>query len=222
VRLAFISDTHMRHAGLVVPACDVLIHAGDFSRKGTRQELEGFLDWFSAQPAPVKLFIAGNHDYICEQAPGLTRRLAAIAGVHYLYEEEFQTSGLRLWGSPMTPWFRGMAFNRPRGEALREHWARIPAGLDLLITHGPPQGLRDRTFFGASVGCADLLARVREVPPRLHVFGHIHEAHGEASLPGVPTRFLNVSSCRLLPVARRAPWLLELEPSSHRSGHSGF
>lgn len=212
MRLALISDTHMRHAGLVVPACNVLIHAGDFSRRGTPEELETFLAWFSAQPAPAKLFIAGNHDYVCEQDPELTRRLARTAGVHYLFEEELEFGGLRFWGSPMTPWFRGMAFNRPRGEPLRAHWARIPAGLDVLITHGPPRGLGDRTFLGASVGCADLLARVREVPPRLHVFGHIHEGYGEASLPGVPTRFLNVSTRRLLPVGTRAPVLVELEP----------
>ncbi|MDY7228852.1 metallophosphatase domain-containing protein [Hyalangium rubrum] len=216
MRLALISDTHMKHAALTVPACEVLIHAGDFSRRGTREELEGFLAWFASQSAPTKLFIAGNHDFVCEREPALARRLAREAGVHYLQEEEVHVGGLRIWGSPVTPWYRGMAFNRDRGETLRAHWERIPAGLDVLVTHGPPLGLGDRTFLKSSVGCAELLARIREVPPRVHVFGHIHEARGEYSLPGVPTRFLNVSTCRLLPVGLRAPVLLELEPASER------
>lgn len=212
MRLALISDTHMKHAALTVPACDVLIHAGDFSRRGTRAELEGFLAWLSVQPAAAKVFIAGNHDYVCEQEPELTRRLARQAGVHYLLAEEVNVGGLRIWGSPMTPWYRGMAFNRARGELLREHWSLLPAGLDVLVTHGPPQGLGDRTFLGSSVGCAELLARVRAAPPRLHVFGHIHEARGEYCLPGVPTRFLNVSTCRLLLTGVRDPMVLDLEP----------
>jgi Icc-related predicted phosphoesterase len=220
MRLVLISDTHMKHGALAVPPCDVLIHAGDFSNQGTLQELEAFLAWFSAQPARAKLFVAGNHDFACEQEPELTRELARQAGVHYLLDEELQFGGLRFWGSPTTPWFRGMAFNRHRGAPLRAHWERIPAGLDVLVTHGPPLGLGDRAFFGGSVGCADLLARVRERSPRLHVFGHIHEAHGEFTLPDLPTRFLNVATRHLLRGGVRQPWLLELQPLPSASGLS--
>ena len=95
-----------------------------------------------------------------------------------------------------------MAFNRRRGDEIAEHWAKIPEGLDLLITHGPPKGLGDRTIIGMRVGCEDLLKRVREVPPKMHVFGHIHEAAGSYRLPGSPTGFFNVASSRLLPMVR--------------------
>jgi Icc-related predicted phosphoesterase len=221
MQLVLISDTHMKHEALAVPPCDVLIHAGDFSNRGTPQELEAFLSWFSAQPARAKLLVAGNHDFVCEEEPELARKLMKEAGVHYLLDEELQFEGLRFWGSPMTPRFRDMAFNRHRGDAIRAHWERIPAGLDVLFTHGPPLGLGDRAFFGGHVGCADLLARVREVSPRLHVFGHIHEAHGEFTLPDLPTRFLNVCNRHLMRPGVRQPWLLELQPATPISSEAG-
>jgi len=50
------------------------------------------------------------------------------------------------------------------------------------VTHGPPHGFGDRIRWNDQerrVGCADLLARVREVKPRLHLFGHIHQDPGQ-------------------------------------------
>ncbi|NMO19359.1 metallophosphoesterase [Pyxidicoccus fallax] len=214
MRLVLLSDTHMHHEALTVPRCDVLIHAGDFTRRGSRSDVEDFLRWFSLQDAREKVLVAGNHDFLCEEAPDLARDLIQKAGVHYLYDEEARIAGLRIWGSPITPRFGHWAFNRDRGSDIAAHWKHIPEGLDILITHGPPHGLGDRTWAGVDAGCEDLLARVRQVPPRLHVYGHIHEAHGEFSLPGLPTRFLNVSNCRLMPFGVRPPFVLELEPRS--------
>jgi Icc-related predicted phosphoesterase len=85
------------------------------------------------------------------------------------------------------------AFNLQRGPALREKWALIPEGTDVLITHGPPFGILDWTARGERVGCEDLLEAVRRVKPRLHVFGHIHEGYGEHEQDG--TRFVNASIC---------------------------
>ncbi|MCP3137123.1 metallophosphoesterase family protein [Pyxidicoccus xibeiensis] len=218
MRLVLLSDTHMRHEALEVPPCDVLIHAGDFSHRGTRPQLDAFLKWFSTREAREKVLIAGNHDFIFEQEPELARALTREAGVHYLDDEAAVIAGLRLWGSPITPRFGRWAFNRDRGPDIRAHWDRIPEGLDVLITHGPPAGLGDRTFTGTAAGCEDLLVRVRQARPQLHVFGHIHEAYGEYALPGLPTRFLNVSNCRLLPFGVRQPLVVELEPRSSTGG----
>lgn len=210
MRLVLISDTHMRHDALALPECDVLIHAGDFSGWGSQPDLVRFVEWFSTTPARDKVFIAGNHDFICEQEPGLVHTLAREAGVHYLAEEEVRVGGLRIWGSPITPNFCNLAFNRARGREIRAHWERIPEGIDVLVTHGPPLGVGDRTWDAEEVGCEELLARVRQLQPRLHVFGHIHEARGEYSLPGLTTRFLNVSSCPLRGPGIRPPVVVDL------------
>jgi Icc-related predicted phosphoesterase len=65
----------------------------------------------------------------------------------------------------------------------------------VLVTHGPPQGYGDRIVWRGverQVGCADLLARVRAVRPRLHLFGHIHQAPGRWEEGG--TTFANVTT----------------------------
>jgi predicted phosphohydrolase len=206
--LVLVSDTHGRHRQLEVPRCDLLVHAGDFSRRGTREELGDVLAWLSAQPATERVLVAGNHDFFCEREPDLTGAMCADANVRYLCDEGAELGGIKLWGSPVTPAFHSLAFNRERGAPIRAHWDQIPPGLDLLITHGPPRGLADRVFFGMHVGCDDLLAAVRRTRPKLHVFGHIHEARGEARLPGLPTRFLNVATCPLLFGQVRPPVVL--------------
>ncbi|MCA9711166.1 MAG: metallophosphatase domain-containing protein [Myxococcales bacterium] len=209
MRVVCISDTHGRHARVQLPSADVLVHAGDATQRGGFDELEATFDWMAAQAVSHRLFVAGNHDLCCEQRPERARAAAAARGITYLCDEPATVAGLRVWGSPITPRFRDMAFNRERGAAIAEHWAAIPEGLDLLVTHGPPKGVGDRMFLGLRVGCEDLLARVRRVQPRAHVFGHIHEAAGRHRVEGLRTEFINAASSRLVPLVR-APVVLEL------------
>jgi Icc-related predicted phosphoesterase len=75
---------------------------------------------------------------------------------------------------------------------LAAKWALIPPRVDVLITHGPPHGICDMTGRGELAGSATLFDRVLEVKPRLHVFGHIHEAAGRFDHDG--TIFLNAST----------------------------
>ena len=51
-------------------------------------------------------------------------------------------------------------------------------GIDIMITHGPPQDILDKTFDGLPVGCKHLRRAVERCKPKLHVFGHIHEGWG--------------------------------------------
>lgn len=46
------------------------------------------------------------------------------------------------------------------------------------LTHGPPFDILDLTVTGEHAGCEALRARLALLQPRLHLFGHIHEAHG--------------------------------------------
>lgn len=196
--LVAVSDTHGAHDRVTVPPCDLLIHAGDLTRKGKLDELVAACDWLAAQSARHKVFIAGNHDKICERDPNAVRGVAITRGLTYLCDETIELEGLRIHGSPVTPWFRGMAFNRARGPVIAEAWARIPVGVDVLVTHGPPHRVGDRMILGPHVGCADLRERLRIVAPKVHLFGHIHEAHGTYLDPEFPgTRFFNVATRRL-------------------------
>ncbi|WP_199698433.1 hypothetical protein, partial [Deinococcus cavernae] len=55
------------------------------------------------------------------------------------------------WGSPVTPFFCNWAFNRHEDEIGR-HWAMIPDDVDVLVTHGPAQGILDRILEEEEVG----------------------------------------------------------------------
>ena len=63
MKVICIADTHNQHEQLVIPPGDVIIHAGDFTEAGTREETMNFLAWFSNLPHPHKILVAGNHDF---------------------------------------------------------------------------------------------------------------------------------------------------------------
>jgi len=191
MRLVCLSDTHNLHARLRVPDGDLLLHAGDFSMSGRPAEIAEFDRWLGTLPHPHKVVVAGNHDFLFERQPERARAL--ITNASYLEDGELEVGGLRLFGSPWQPWFHDWAFNLPRGPALAEKWARIPDGIEVLVTHGPPAGVLDRTIHGEDVGCADLVAALERVCPRLHLFGHIHEARGQEQRDG--TLYVNASNC---------------------------
>lgn len=50
--------------------------------------------------------------------------------------------------------------------------------MSFSLTHAPPYQIFDRTICRSDSGCEALRARLPFLRPRLHVFGHIHEAHG--------------------------------------------
>ena len=83
------------------------------------------------------------------------------------------------------------AFNLPRGPKIKKKWDLIPSDTDILITHGPPYSICDKTIHGNREGCVDLLNTVRQVEPKYHIFGHIHEAYG--MIKEGKTTFMNVS-----------------------------
>jgi Icc-related predicted phosphoesterase len=117
--------------------------------------------------------IAGNHDFFAEERP-------EAAESHlwtYLQDNEIEVEGLRIYGTPWTPTFCNWAFMRSEGD-LETIYAEIPTGIDILISHGPPQAYCDRNAMGDQCGSYALMRQIRSVKPRAVVCGHIHEAHG--------------------------------------------
>ena len=190
MRLVFISDTHTYHQGLSVPDGDVLIHAGDMTRKGELGDLLAFNAWLGELPHPHKLVIAGNHDGCWAEDRAACEQL--LSNATYLEDAVASLGGLRFYGTPWQPDFHSWAFNLPRGQPLREKWLLIPRDTDVLITHTPPRGILDRTERDELAGCDDLREIVALLGPRIHIFGHIHEAYGSQTIG--PTTYLNASS----------------------------
>jgi hypothetical protein len=195
MRIVGLADTHLSHDGLQIPDGDVLVHAGDALQHGDLEELRRAVDFFGGLPHPTKVFVAGNHEVCLEKRPAEARAVVEDAGFLYLEDAGAVIDGLVFYGAPWQPKFRIWAFGAKRGPELAAKWKKIPDRVDVLVTHGPPQGFGDRIEWGGAirrVGCADLAARVRQVAPSLHLFGHIHQDAG-VWVEG-PTIYANVTT----------------------------
>lgn len=202
MRIICISDTHGLGWDAEIPEGDLLIHAGDLTSRGTSTEWQGGCKWLGSLNHPHKVLIAGNHDFFAEKSFREARFYAEFEGINFLQDSGVNIEGLNIWGSPWQPEFFDWAFNLPRGKALADVWALIPDNTDILVTHGPPYGWRDKTIRGDYVGCVDLLQRCASLENmKLHVFGHIHEGYGVSgplnNAVANPLYAVNASICTL-------------------------
>ncbi|KAL0570911.1 hypothetical protein V5O48_011051 [Marasmius crinis-equi] len=156
----------------------------------------------------VKILVGGNHDLCLdgnwgtsysggsgtsyeeqehEEAMALiTSEEVLEKGVRYLCHEQldFTTKEGRKWviyGSPAAPVYALGAFQYKNSKEAEEIYQCIPDDAEILLTHTPPHNILDKTRKGKAAGCQVLKSvldsgRLRKL--RLHVFGHIHEAHG--------------------------------------------
>lgn len=176
LEIVLLSDTHQLHREVEVPRGDILIHAGDFSFfSKSPLAIADFNTWLGELPHRSKIVVPGNHEFFLEADPS-ERSLLTNAIV--LVNEGAVVDGLRIWGSPVTPSY-GSAFGLSSAADRRRLYARIPDDTDVLITHGPPFGILDTApDSGMHSGCQELLEAVVRIRPKLHVFGHVHGAHG--------------------------------------------
>jgi Icc-related predicted phosphoesterase len=195
-KITFISDTHTKHRHLTndLPGGDILIHCGDISSRGYKNEIENFLGWFDGiKGYEYKIFIAGNHDFGFQDNPKeCFELLKNYPSITYLQDNSIIIDGIKIYGSPWQPRFHNWAFNVNRGWDIAQKWERIPQDTDILITHGPLLGILDITNISERVGCEDLYNRVMEIKPKVHAFGHIHSSYGMKEMDGMT--FINASN----------------------------
>lgn len=181
MRIVCVSDTHGGHRRLEPPDGDVLLIGGDVTDQGTVESLREFDDYLGTLDHEEIVLVAGNHDTCFEDHPVRARH--ALTNARYLEDESTHIAGVRIYGSPWQPRLVEtetsiFAFDLPRGAPLAERWEAIPDATDVLVTHTPPQGVRDEIYTGDALGCRALRTRLEEVDPDLHVFGHVHEQPG--------------------------------------------
>jgi len=114
-----------------------------------------------------------------------------LSNAVYLEHHSYCIDGVKFFASPYHPKIWGK-FELERPE-LYPVWDMIPDDTDILITHGPPKGILDKTYQGDIVGDQALLEAVKRVKPVAHIFGHIHEGYGHSRIGS--THFFNVSIC---------------------------
>lgn len=200
-KIVAISDTHNLHDELVMPPGDILVHAGDFSNRGTLDELEKFAIWWHKQDYKLKLFVPGNHDFCFDPRFGWERSIKAKVMIapqgaesYCLIDSGFVHEDLFFYGSPWVLTIGMWAFERTE-EELEELYKNIPAndgGKMVLITHSPPAGILDKAHpRHIGFGSESLRARLIETVPTVHIFGHVHEGYGSVTYS--PIEFYNVA-----------------------------
>lgn len=185
--LCLVSDTHRQHRSVAIPACDLLIHCGDFCsfQREDLQTLEDADFWFAESSAQHVVCLGGNHDFL------LHHREFRFAHATLLEDTLLEVAGLTIYGSPWCPDLSGFAYYAT-AEQLIERWKQIPAGIDVLITHTPPFGILDLPTAGTvHLGCPHLRQELDRIRPRLHVFGHVHASHGMER--NATTQFINAA-----------------------------
>ena len=179
LRIFALSDTH----GLLdfkLPKADLILHAGDICPDFAPRNLLGSWrqqDWLNGAWArwvngsTLKATL-GNHDFVVKsECPKQIK-----------VDELIDFQGLKIWFSPWSPEFCGWAWMWPDAD-LKRYYDRIPAGVDIIVSHSPPKGYGDwlpdpYTGVVEHLGSQELLLAINRVKPKVVVCGHIHGAHG--------------------------------------------
>lgn len=217
MKILCMSDTHSKHLEIqqsfisnLDNEISMVIHSGDISMRGSKQEVIGFLNWFSKLNFKYKILIAGNHDFFFERPKEeIDEVLSIFPDIIYLNDSGVEIEGFKIWGSPVQPWFYNWAFNRRETE-IKNHWNMIPLDTEILITHGPIYDYLDKNADGKNTGCIHLLEKVTRLSElKLHVCGHIHEAYGR--IENDQTTFVNASLLNLRYMMTNEPIIVEIK-----------
>jgi Icc-related predicted phosphoesterase len=201
MKIIAISDTHNKHNQINIQPCDLLIHTGDATGMGREREVRAFAKWFEKQPALNKIYVPGNHELDLAKFLPMSKTWfeeECPSGI-MLINQMVTIRGIKIFGSPVQPYFHNWAWNMYPAE-LATFWKRIiPDEVDILLTHGPAYGILDQVQYADGtlkpdrLGCPSLLKRIKEVKPDIHICGHIHSGHGELHEEG--TSFYNAAMC---------------------------
>lgn len=204
MRLVFISDTHNKHKKLTIPECDILFHSGDWTGMGYKHEVEDFAKWLNKQEQCKNIVITpGNHEKTFEKCLHATENDPSsrtwitdkCPRAHLLIHEAVEVEGIKIFGSPWTPYFFNWAWNAGRTVKEANHvfkpfigdlWKDIPLDTQILLTHGPAYGILDYAQDWndksklISVGCVELLNKIKEMKDlKIHASGHLHLQGGK-------------------------------------------
>ncbi|KAF5516654.1 Metallophosphoesterase domain-containing protein 1 [Colletotrichum siamense] len=233
-KILVLSDTHGQgKSSDYAPneSFDVVIHCGDLTQHSKIAEFRDTLQMLSGLKAPLKLVIAGNHDFTLDSdafkmkineanhvngepleselidrefgTDGEARRIikdAERCGIMFLdegtHQFDLQNGGvLRVYASPYTPSKETWAYSYDG-----QHEFNIQEQTDVVITHGPPQGIMDMSSSRKRLGCPQLFGAVARSQPRMHCFGHVHCGWGaklakwRPEISDIPSHFSDIDN----------------------------
>jgi len=180
------SDIHgagrsIERASELIARTDLVLIAGDITCYKGRGEAEELIAAIEKRNSRI-LAVHGNwdrievKDFLEEKSYGLHARGKIINGIGFF----------GLGGSSPTPMKTATEYSEE--EILRfldRGYATVRnAGKIILLSHCPPQGVRDRTHLGLPGGSRSVRTFLETHPVDLCLCGHIHEAGGIESFHG--------------------------------------
>jgi hypothetical protein len=194
----------------------VAIHCGDLTNGSKLEELRVTIRLIKDINAPLKLVIAGNHDFtldipafkrkVAEVVPALESDLVANdygfygearqllenareGGVIFVDEgnHQFKLNNGALLKGYASPWTPALGVWGFQYPPSKGHDFSIDNQTNIVITHDPTTGIMDFTDARERAGCPYLFRAIARARPEIHCFGHIHEGWG-AKLVACATR----------------------------------
>lgn len=144
-----------------------------------------FGSWADKLPCDKVIFIAGNHDIVCERKQAFMRgSFSKDKKATYLHNDRYDYISndgkvISIFGSPYCKIFGNWAFMRDP-ETLERKFSEIPEGLDILLTHDAPYGVSDIILDptpwnkGDHIGNPQLREAVLRAKPKYLLHGHLH------------------------------------------------
>lgn len=225
MKIVCISDTHNKHADIIIPNGDIIVHTGDFTNTGSYDEVKSFIDWFTRLDFEYKILVAGNHETTLDvsfyeeywesfhknkQDTAKIKDIILDSNIIYLEDSSVTIQNINFYGSPYTLAGEVLwGFQLHSDGESDAKWASIPDNTDILLTHSPPEGYLD-TYKNHHYGCDVLLLHVKDrVKPVYHIFGHVHCQNGMVTEH--ETTFVNVGIVDGNHVATYSPVVINIK-----------
>lgn len=129
------------------------------------------------------VYILGNHDFFIKPNKNLLTENGFVLpkNVYCLQDSMIELEGVKIYGTPWITKFGNWNWMTTE-EELKNIFAKIPEGLDILLSHGPAYCLNDTIMQypertegqDPHIGSKALRERIQRVCPRIVLCGHIH------------------------------------------------
>ena len=210
MRICAISDIHGDLPEL--PRAEVVCISGDFSPLKIQTSYPYMMIWCRTEFIPWMLnldcerviFIAGNHDFCCENPNWFDDFYDNVKEANggedtekivYLENESYLYKGKRFFGCPYSS-IPGWAFSTKTGD--KNGYRAIEPDVDVLLVHQAPKlnNLGTSNIGSASerdFGSKSLLKVIQDRKPKLVLCGHIHTGSHKLNIDEHGIQYYNVS-----------------------------
>ncbi|MBN1655611.1 MAG: metallophosphoesterase family protein [Deltaproteobacteria bacterium] len=184
MKIFAISDIHgalrpIENALSYIRDADLVTISGDISKSGTKEDAAAVIETIESHNRNI-LAVHGNMDH--QEVKELLEQKG-----YNLHADGKIVDGIGFFGvggSTKTPMSTRCEYSEEEiGVFIDQGYNKIKEmRTAVLISHAPPYGTRDRSFFGLRGGSKRIARFVREHAIRLCLVGHIHEANGVEKL----------------------------------------